>query len=197
MAARTPKIFLMKKLLPLSLLLFASQALGESKKIADLRKMAEAGDPHVQFSLGFQYEEGEDVGRDFKEAAKWYRKAADQGLATAQFKLAKMYDNGHGVSRDAEQAFAWYRKAAKNGHAFAQNNLGVMYDNGEGVTEDDVNAYAWFNVSAFSGNPKAGRNRDIVAERLNAKQIAAAQSLSKQLANAIEVNKKNQKKRKK
>src|SRR5207253_7404177 len=45
------------------------------------RKAAERGYPVAQSSLGFTYLTGEGVGKDFAEAAKWFRKAADQGDA--------------------------------------------------------------------------------------------------------------------
>ena len=167
----------MKKLLPLVLVLFASNVFGEPKKIADLRTMAESGDPHVQFSLGSQYEEGEDIARDVKEAAKWYRKAADQGLATAQFKLAKMYDNGQGVPQDAKQAFAWYLKAAEQEMVAAQLKVGMMYNKGDGVEQDDTAAYMWLGLSAETGEKSAVENLDIITKRMTTAQLARGRQL--------------------
>jgi len=84
----------MKNLLPIFLVLFALNAFGESKEIADLRKKAEAGDAEAQFNLGGMYAQGTSVEMDGKEAIKWYRKAADQGVAEAQFNLGLMYRVG-------------------------------------------------------------------------------------------------------
>ena len=79
-----------RKLLPIVLVLFASQVFGES--IAELRKKAEAGDAKAQGRLGYwyatdQYDTGEGALEDDKEAVKWYRKAAEQGVAMAQVHL--------------------------------------------------------------------------------------------------------------
>ena len=84
----------MRKLLPIVLVLFASQAFGESKEIVDLRRKAEASDAEAQFNLGVIYANGQGVAKDEKEAVKWFRKATDQGVVEAQFNLGLMYLDG-------------------------------------------------------------------------------------------------------
>ena len=110
---------------------------------------------------------------------RWTRLAADQGNASAQFNLGVMYDTGAGVPQDYAEAGRWYRLAADQGNAGAQNNLGVMYRNGLGVPQDFVEAHMWANLAALqlSGDDRdrAVRNRDTVAARMTAEQIAEAQ----------------------
>jgi TPR repeat protein len=85
-----------------------------------------------------------------------------------------MYDNGRGVARDYAAAMSWYRKAAEQGDAAAQAGLGVMYANGRGVPRDYVSAHMWFALAAVNGDQVAKRNRDRIATRMTAEQIAEA-----------------------
>ena len=64
------------------------------KDIPSLKALAEKGDAKAQASLGWMYEKGRGVEKDFKEAVKWYRKSAEQGNAYGQSKLGLMYKNG-------------------------------------------------------------------------------------------------------
>ena len=89
------------------LLLSATAALS-AQSIAELQKLASAGDPQSQFRLGIQYALGQDVPRDMPQALFWYRKAADQGNGEAQYNLAVAYHNGLGVSRDEAESVRWY-----------------------------------------------------------------------------------------
>ncbi|MBV8474062.1 MAG: sel1 repeat family protein [Hyphomicrobiales bacterium] len=71
-----------------------------------------AGRATAQAYLGFMYEYGLGVPRDFAAAAKWLTLAADQGVPTAQFLLGGLYDRGLGVSHDPVRAEIWYNLAA-------------------------------------------------------------------------------------
>src|SRR4051794_5840843 len=46
--------------------------------------LAEHGDPAAQTYLGFMFETGRGVPRNYTEAAMWYRRAAEQGDSLAQ-----------------------------------------------------------------------------------------------------------------
>ena len=151
------------------------------------RPLADQGHVSAQIYLGLMYDNGHGVPQDYAEAVKWYRKAADRGNGAAQFTLGTMYDNGHGVPQDYVEAVKWYRKAVRQGNAAAQNNLGTMYDLGKGVPQDYVEAHKWYNLAAASfpaSQPemreKAVMNRDRVAAKMNAVQIAEAQELARE-----------------
>lgn len=58
--------------------------------------LADHGDAMAQFYLGWLYEEGMGVPRNYAEAAKWYRLSAEQHNALAQSNLAGMYLDGEG-----------------------------------------------------------------------------------------------------
>jgi uncharacterized protein len=96
-----------------------------------------------------------------------------------------MYANGQGVPRDFAEAAKWYRNAADAGDPAAQYNLGVMYDAGQGMAPDPVLAHAWYSIAAArfpaadaDNRARAISSRDLVAARMDAAQIAAAQRLT-------------------
>ncbi len=49
----------------------------------EFKPLAEQGDAHAQFNLGYMYHKGEGVPQDDAEAVKWFRMSADQGYAEA------------------------------------------------------------------------------------------------------------------
>ena len=69
--------------------------------------LAERGNPSAQAYLGFMFETGRGVPRNYTEAAMWYRRAAEQGDSLAQFSLGLLYDKGFGVPRDIVEANKW------------------------------------------------------------------------------------------
>ena len=88
----------------------------EIKAFAETKAKAEAGDAEMQTNLGAMYYRGKGVGKNFKEAVKWYQKAADQGVAVAQKALGWMYGMGKGVEQNYVTAYAWTSIAATNGN---------------------------------------------------------------------------------
>jgi TPR repeat protein len=115
---------------------------------------------------------------DYATAAKEWRPLADEGVAAAQFNLGLMYYDGHGVPLDLAQAAVWFTKAAEQDYAKAQYDLGAMYGVGKGVRRDYVQAYKWLNLCAAKGDARCAEQRDLVAKKLKASQLTAAQRLS-------------------
>jgi len=87
--------------------------------LAQLRALAEQGDPLAQNNLGFMYANGEGVPEDDVEAVRWYRLAAEQGNALAQSNLGVMYQNGDGVIMNRDRAAILFRRACVGGLAAA------------------------------------------------------------------------------
>jgi uncharacterized protein len=77
-----------------------------------LAPLAAQGDPAAQDYLGFMYETGRGVPRNYTQAAVWYRRAADQGDTAGQFALGLLYDKGQGVPQDYVEAHKWLNLAA-------------------------------------------------------------------------------------
>jgi len=124
----------------------------------EYKASAEQGDAEAQFNLGWCYDDGRGVAKDYSEAVKWYHKAAGQNFAPAQFNLGYCYANGQGVRKDIEEAVEWYRKAAEQNYTPAQSNLGWCYDNGQGVAKDYVEAVKWYRKAAEQGHAEAQYN---------------------------------------
>ncbi len=64
---------------------------------------------------------------------------------------------------------------AEAGDARAQANIGVLYRDAQGVPHGrEVLAYMWFSLAASGGNKQAERERDDLARRMTAAQVADA-----------------------
>jgi TPR repeat protein len=129
------------------------------------------------------YAEGKGVPQDYQEAVKWYRLGAAQGYVLAESSLGLAYEKGQGVPQNYQEAVKWYRLAAAQGNQFAQGNLGVMYANGTGVAQDFVRAHMWLTLAATGSSGDSGdtatKNRDRIASKMTAEQIATAQEMAR------------------
>ena len=146
---------------------------------------AEKGSSDAMFELGeiFTFDM-----QDLKEAMRWYHLAADKGDVPSQAILGFAYSEGEGTARDAFKAIKWTRLAAQSGHAHAQANLGSMYAHGEGTVENYVYAYAWSSISAASGIQMAQDTKTTLSLIMSVKQVAEAETLSRELASKIQQN---------
>jgi TPR repeat protein len=88
------------------------------------------------------------------------------------------------VPQDYAEAVRWFRKAGEQGDATAQFNLGLMCQRGQGVPRDYVQAHMWLNLAASraSGDDqkKYADQRDFIAGKMTAQQIAEAQRLARE-----------------
>lgn len=75
--------------------------------------LAEGGDRHAQYLIGYMHERGEGVPQDYAEAAQWYAQAAELGHPFAQNNLGVLYKNGRGVPKDPVAAYKWFALAAE------------------------------------------------------------------------------------
>ena len=130
-------------------------ALGADVSVAELTKMAQAGDAEAQFALGRAYETGKGVPQNDDRAFIWYQKAAEQGLAKAQVQVGIMYRNGQGIEKNLIESLKWYRLAARQNSAAALFNLAAAYYNGDGVGVDDSEAYTFFLLARDAGSVAA------------------------------------------
>ncbi|MDE6514315.1 MAG: caspase family protein, partial [Muribaculaceae bacterium] len=80
-----------------------------------LRKAAELGHSDAQNHLGYMYDYGLGVDKNYVEAVRWYRKSAEQGNSYAQRNLGYMYCDGLGVEKSYTEAVKWYKMAAEQG----------------------------------------------------------------------------------
>ena len=127
----------------------------------------------------------------FKPGFDAARKGAERGQPLAQFNLGLMYYKGRAVRQDYTEAVKWWRLSAEKGFAEALNNLGMMYGNGDGVEQDYGPAHKWFDIAASRHPPgrklrNSVRDRDFLAKKMTAAQIAEAQRLAGEWTAAFE-----------
>ena len=91
------------------------------------RALAEKGNVGAQKRLGYLYEIGAGVERDWLKAAEWYSKAADAGDDVAAAALGFIGRNWVRTNPGGNQAiYPLVEKAAKMGNPRAQFSLGLM-----------------------------------------------------------------------
>lgn len=95
----------------------------EFQAIAELKRLAQIGEPKFQFKLAILYKNGRGVPKDHTKAAHWLQKAADQDFVKAQFILGLMYYQGQGVNQNRKNAVSLWTKAAEQGYEPAQEAL--------------------------------------------------------------------------
>ena len=76
--------------------------------------LAERGNAQAQSRLGFMYEYGFGVPKNYEAAAWWTMQAAAQAEASAQYRLGLMYDKGLGVPQDYVEAYRWLNLSSAN-----------------------------------------------------------------------------------
>ncbi len=150
------------------------------------RMAAEQGNALAQNHLGHIYQGApepfrtdRDVPVDHAESIRWFERSAEQGNLPAAISLAVKYRDGTGVPKALEPAFRWFRWAADRGDVAAMTEVGGMYAAGRGVAQDDVSAYMWLDLATrYAGGEDREFlliDREGVAQRLNARQIAEAE----------------------
>jgi TPR repeat protein len=114
---RVPKTFMIA--LPVFALVLACVAsssgfAGENPHFRDDEQpiVVARGNARTLGQLGFRYENGFGVPRNYIAATDLYRRAAEQGDAFAQSRLGLSYDKGHGVRQDFVLAYKWLDLAA-------------------------------------------------------------------------------------
>jgi TPR repeat protein len=129
------------------------------------RSLAEKGNSAAMTRLGYFYEIGWGVKRDWLEAAKWYSKAFEAGDESAAGSLGFIGRNWRTMYRTSDidpTLYELVEKAAKKGNATAQFSLGVMYYPGLGASS------SWF--SPFFDDSKANLQEALIWYRHAAEQ---------------------------
>jgi TPR repeat protein len=126
------------------------------------RSLAEKGDVSAQIRLGFFYESGAGLKRDWVESAKWFSKAADAGDESAVFVLSflgRYWRHREGASAPPIIQEP-VEKVAKSGFAVAQFSIGVMnYPIGDpsfdAAKGNLAQALVWYRRAAEQGDISA------------------------------------------
>jgi localization factor PodJL len=133
--------------------------------LAQLTNEAKSGDTAAETLLGLKYLNGDGVGTNEAEAARWLERAAKQGQPVAEYRLGTLYERGHGMPANAALAVRWYERAASHGNRKAMHNLAVAYAQGAGVPKDFKKAALWFGRAARLGLRDSQFNLAVLYER--------------------------------
>ncbi len=139
----------------------ASPATDEARRLLDQRQDAAAfqrvesasrrGDDDATALLGWFYDTGRHVPRDYARAADLYRRVARDN-PSVQWRLGVMNDLGQGVPENPQEAVRLFRQAAGDNEANANASLAVMYANGRGVARDYRQAMRYYRRAAELGS---------------------------------------------
>jgi hypothetical protein len=94
--------------------------------LAQWQALAERGDIIAANNLGYLYENGVGVQRDYAKALHWYRKVAEAGAPIGQYNLGSAYLAGRGVEQDLVEAAKWLMLAAAGGVPEARTALAKL-----------------------------------------------------------------------
>jgi TPR repeat protein len=80
------------------------------------QKAAAQGNAGAENMIGWLYQFGLGVPRDYAAAAFWYQKAATQGSPSGEDNIGNLYEKGLGIPKSTATAIQWYQKAAAQGN---------------------------------------------------------------------------------
>jgi TPR repeat protein len=121
---------------------------GEKSDLDYLKEAVALGEPHAQFQLAQQLEEGEEIDKDERLAFEHYYKAARQGHMPALTHLGLCLQKGTGHEQDLERAVKCFEKAAKADFPLAMHCLGECYFEGRGVAANPSEGIQWYRRGA-------------------------------------------------
>jgi putative methionine-R-sulfoxide reductase with GAF domain len=131
----------------------------DTSTLAQLRQLAEQGDPLAQNALGLRYAQGDGVKLNEEEAARWFTKAAEQGDVAAQSKLGSLYWVGRGVPASLHDAYFWTVLARAGGDKGSKELAKLIGDHMTRAQSEQIeqDANTWLQQHQASAKPAAGR----------------------------------------
>jgi GAF domain-containing protein len=131
----------------------------DTSTLAQLRQLAEGGDPLAQNALGLRYAQGEGVKVDEEEAARWFSKAAEQGNVAAQSKLGSLYWAGRGVQASLREAYFWTILARAGGDKGSKELAKIIGDHMTRAQSEQIeqDANTWLQQHQALAKPAPGR----------------------------------------
>ncbi len=105
-------------------------------EVARCARLCARGDMFSCNELGYSYQHGKGVARNYRRGVKIYRKACAGGNMAACSNLAYCYEHGKGVVRNRGRAVKLYHRACNGDNRIACYNLGSCYEFGRGAARD-------------------------------------------------------------
>ena len=85
--------------------------------------------------VGYMYNAGQGVKKDYKKAFEWSLLAGEKNEAYSQVILGDLYSQGNGVKKDLIRAYAWYSLAVTNDVDSASEKLNALEDK---LSEEEI-----------------------------------------------------------
>lgn len=125
------------------------------------KPLADKGDIHAQYSLGWMYHNGYGLSINDKEAERWWKAAAEKGDADANYALAVLYVDRPRKTRDVDSALPLLVRAASKGHDDAKDLLADLSSRGYKGAQEAI-------VKLFLAAPtQAGEKRLVKGASVN------------------------------
>jgi TPR repeat protein len=112
---------------------------------------AKNGNKDAHYPLGWLYENGKGVTKNFKRAIGCYIKSNKFGNKELQYKLGLLYKNLD--KPDHEKSFSHFKAAGDEGHLGAKYQLGLAYEYGLHTEKNYETAFELYRESACQQNP--------------------------------------------
>lgn len=120
------------------------------------KKEADKGNGRAMHWMGYFYESGLGIDKNYADAIIWYKKANENDINDCIENIGNLYfSGGYGVTENRAEAISWYKKGAEKNVIVAYTNLGLIYMEGLGVEKDYPEALKWLTAAAEKGNTEA------------------------------------------
>lgn len=116
-----------------------------------LQRAAKEGSARAQDYLGYMYECGLGVDKNYQIALNLYKKAESANYGPSIVSIGRLYEKGLGVPKSSEKAFSYYKKAADMGCAEGEYQTGLCYKVGYGTQEDTALAFEYLKRGTTAG----------------------------------------------
>lgn len=128
------------------------------KAHSELLPDANDGNSYAQIKIGFMYENGWGVAKDYSAAKDWYQKAANLNDPEGHVALAKLYAYARGTPRDKERSEQHLLIAAELGFNHAYYVLGDINNDDFAFGHNEADALKYYLMAA--SNNAAARSRN-------------------------------------
>jgi TonB family protein len=147
-----------------------------SRALAELKPLAEDGDPEAQTLLGTMYLNAQGTMKDSNQALTWYLKAASQGNTEAQIALSDLYSRGEGTKKNELLSAYWQWMAANAFARAAKNQLTSQIAKASPLTTVTVTGLPNLkgNPTAYKPEKDQGCKPDYPSEALKKRMDGAA-----------------------
>lgn len=126
------------------------------------KKAADKGSALANFKIGYLYDNGEGVKKDYKLAMESYKIAEEKKLPEAMAAIGWLYYNGHGVKKDKARAIEYfktvlpiYKEKADKGDITAMQGISAFYLQGEVLPKDFAKSFEWSMKAANAGSARS------------------------------------------